>query len=63
VATISSIMTLRSRDGACEAVIRIATIDPGPAIAALRANGYTVREANTIEEDDAHEARHDPRAA
>jgi acetoin utilization protein AcuB len=43
-ATISSIMTLRSRDGMREAVVRIATINPGPTIAALQARGYTVRD-------------------
>jgi acetoin utilization protein AcuB len=45
-ATISSIMTLRGRDGTREAVIRIATINPGPAVAALRAHGHTVRDAD-----------------
>jgi acetoin utilization protein AcuB len=43
-ATISSIMTLRGRDGVREAVVRIATINPGPTIAALQARGYAVRD-------------------
>ena len=43
-AIISSIMTLHGPEGLREAVIRIATINPGPAIAALRAHGYTVRD-------------------
>jgi acetoin utilization protein AcuB len=42
-ATISSIMTLHGAEGMREAVVRIATINPGQAIAALRARGYTVR--------------------
>jgi acetoin utilization protein AcuB len=45
-ATISSIMTLRSPDGVREAVIRVATINPGPALAALRAAGHVVRDAD-----------------
>jgi acetoin utilization protein AcuB len=43
---ISSIMTLRSPiTGMTEAVIRAATINPGPAIKALEAQGYTVRDS------------------
>ncbi len=41
--TISSIMTLR-RQGSRQAVIRVATIDPRPAIRALARGGYAVRE-------------------
>jgi acetoin utilization protein AcuB len=41
---ISSIMTLHRPGGVREAVIRIATINPGPAVAALRAKGYAVRD-------------------
>ena len=43
---ISSLVTLRNRDGIREAVIRIATLHTGPAIEALRARGYTVRDAD-----------------
>jgi len=41
--TISSIVTLRT-PGVREAVIRIATIDPGRAVAALRAQGFVIRD-------------------
>jgi acetoin utilization protein AcuB len=45
-AVISSIMTLRSPvTGMREAVIRVTTIDPGPAIRALEAQGYEVRDS------------------
>jgi acetoin utilization protein AcuB len=45
-APISSIMTLRSpRTGLTEAVIRVTTINPGPAIRALEAQGYVVRDS------------------
>lgn len=45
-AAISSIMTLRSPvTGMREAVIRVTTIDPGPAIRALEARGYEVRDS------------------
>jgi acetoin utilization protein AcuB len=45
-AAISSIMTLRSPvTGMREAVIRVTTIDPGPAIRALEAQGYEVRDS------------------
>lgn len=43
-AVISSIVTLRTRAGLKEAVIRVATINPGPAIKALEARGFSVRE-------------------
>jgi len=44
-APISSIVTLRSpATGFTEAVIRVTTIDPGPAIRALAARGYAVRD-------------------
>jgi len=42
-AAVSSIMTLKSPDGLTEAVVRVATINPGPAVRALEAQGYTVR--------------------
>ena len=42
-ATISSVMTLLNRAGLKEAIVRLATINPGPAIRALEARGYTVR--------------------
>jgi acetoin utilization protein AcuB len=41
---IASIMTLVSREGVKEAVIRVATINPGPAVQALQARGYSVRQ-------------------
>lgn len=42
--SICSIVTLPGSDGAREAVIRIATIHPAPAVAALRAAGYRTRD-------------------
>ena len=42
---ISSVMTLAGRGRGKEAVIRVATINPGAAIKALEAKGYTVRDA------------------
>jgi len=42
---VTSIVTLQTRAGAREAVVRVATINPGPAIAALEAAGYAVRES------------------
>ena len=43
---ISSVMTLRSPvTGLREAVIRVTTINPGPAIKALEAQGYAVRDS------------------
>lgn len=45
-AVISSLITLASPTTKLrEAVVRLATIDPGPAIAALDAQGYSVRES------------------
>jgi acetoin utilization protein AcuB len=44
-ALICSIVTLPSRDGLRDAVLRVATIDPRPAITALMAKGYTVKTA------------------
>lgn len=41
---IASIMTLMSRAGLREGVIRVATINPGPAVKALEARGYAVRQ-------------------
>jgi acetoin utilization protein AcuB len=43
-ASISSLVTLPGRDGLREAVVRVRTINPGHAIRALEARGYTVRE-------------------
>jgi len=42
---VTSIVTLQNRAGVREAVVRVATINPGPAIAALEAAGYAVRES------------------
>ncbi len=42
---ISSVMTLGSATGFREVVIRVGTINPGPAIKALEAKGYTVRDS------------------
>lgn len=42
---ISSVMTLAGPDGVREVVLRLATIDPRPAIKALQSQGYVVREA------------------
>lgn len=42
---IASIMTLVSRGGVREAVLRVATINPGPAVRSLEAKGYTVRDS------------------
>jgi acetoin utilization protein AcuB len=44
-APVRSIVTLISRGGLREAVVRVGTINPGPAVAALDARGYAVREA------------------
>jgi acetoin utilization protein AcuB len=41
-AVVSSVMTLVDREGRKEAVLRLATINPGPAVMALVARGYTV---------------------
>jgi len=41
---IASIMTLVSRAGLREAVIRVATINPGPAVKGLETRGYAVRQ-------------------
>lgn len=43
-APISSIMTLPDRNGGREAIVRIATINPVPAIRELQARGYAVRD-------------------
>ena len=42
---ISSVMTLEAPNGERELVLRLATIDPGPAVHALEAHGYIVRPA------------------
>jgi acetoin utilization protein AcuB len=44
-APVSSIVTLPGGDGLKEAVLRVGTIDPRPAIAALIAKGYAVKTA------------------
>lgn len=44
-APVSSLVTLKNRAGFKEAVLRVATINPGAAIKALEAKGYQVREA------------------
>lgn len=43
---VASIVTLPSRQGWREVVIRIPTIDPRPAVRALRARGFRVRDAD-----------------
>jgi acetoin utilization protein AcuB len=45
---ISSIVTLRGADGRREAVVRVPTIDPRPAIRALASGGYHVREGERV---------------
>lgn len=42
---ISSVMTLAMPGGEREVVLRLATINPGPAVKALEAKGYVVRDA------------------
>ena len=42
---ISSVMTLETPTGEREVVLRLATIDPGPAVRALEGRGYVVRDA------------------
>ena len=42
---ISSVMTLAMPSGEREVVLRLATINPGPAVKALEAKGYVVRDA------------------
>jgi acetoin utilization protein AcuB len=44
-ARISSLMTWSARTDAQDIAIRLATIDPGPAIRALEAKGYAVRDS------------------
>jgi len=55
-ATVASVMTLVNRRGLKEAIVRIATIHPAPAITALRARGYEVRHADR----EARAAAHPP---
>ena len=43
---ISSVMTLETPTGEREVVLRLATINPGPAVKALEAGGYVVRDAH-----------------
>jgi acetoin utilization protein AcuB len=45
-ARVSSVMTLEMPTGEREVVLRLATINPGPAVRALEAKGYAVREAD-----------------
>lgn len=45
-ARIVSVMTLPGPGGGREVVLRVATINPGPAVAALEARGYRVRDAD-----------------
>jgi hypothetical protein len=40
---ISSVMTLGSPTGQREIVLRVATMNPGPAVKALEAAGYAVK--------------------
>ena len=42
---VSSVMTLAMPTGEREVVLRLATINPGPAVKALEASGYIVRDA------------------
>jgi acetoin utilization protein AcuB len=42
---VSSVMTLAMPTGEREVVLRVATINPGPAVKALEAKGYVVRDA------------------
>jgi acetoin utilization protein AcuB len=44
-ATIASIMTLTNRAGVRDVAVRIATIDPAPAVAALESRGFAVRQS------------------
>jgi len=44
-APISSIMTLRNREGLTEAIVRVATINPARAVQALTGKGYAVRDS------------------
>ena len=44
-ARIASVVTLEDPAGGREVVLRLATIDPRPALSALRSGGYRVREA------------------
>jgi acetoin utilization protein AcuB len=43
---IASVMTLETPTGEREVVLRVATINPGPAVKALEARGYVVRDAD-----------------
>jgi acetoin utilization protein AcuB len=45
-ARIVSVMTLPGPDGGREVAVRVATINPAPAVAALEARGYRVRDAD-----------------
>jgi acetoin utilization protein AcuB len=43
---VSSVMTLAMPSGEREVVLRLATMNPGPAVRALEARGYVVRDAD-----------------
>lgn len=45
---ISSVVTLVSPEGRREAIIRVATIDPGAAVRTLEARGYRVRDSDHV---------------
>ena len=45
---ISSVMTLEGQTGEREVVLRLATIDPRPALRALEAGGYRTRDAGRV---------------
>jgi acetoin utilization protein AcuB len=55
-APVSSIVTLPNRDGAREAVIRVATIDPRMAITTLVGKGYRVKTVQRGDDSFAHVA-------
>jgi acetoin utilization protein AcuB len=44
-AQVASVVTLVNRRGLKEAIVRVTTIHPGPAVSALRAKGYDVRDS------------------
>ncbi len=61
-ARILGVMTLVSPAGLHEAIVRIATIDPGPAVAALTAAGYVVRDGFPLRAAGARSAPPPPRS-
>jgi acetoin utilization protein AcuB len=48
--TVASIVTLRAPDGRRQAIVRVRTIDPRPAVRALAAAGYPVRDGARLTE-------------